>query len=129
MDEFEIIRTYFATQPVTRADVALGIGDDAALLRVPPGHELVATTDTLVAGVHFLADTDPADLGYRALAVNLSDLAAMGAEPAWATLSLTLPDVDPRWLEGFCRGFYELSREFGVQLVGGNLAHGPLNIT
>jgi thiamine-monophosphate kinase len=129
VDEFEIIRTYFATQPETRADVVLGIGDDAALLRVPLGHELVATTDTLVAGVHFLADTDPADLGYRALAVNLSDLAAMGAEPAWATLSLTLPDAEPRWLEGFCRGFYELSREFGVQLVGGNLAHGPLNIT
>lgn len=129
MDEFEIIRTFFATQPVTRADVALGIGDDAALLRVPAGQELVATTDTLVAGVHFLADADPADLGYRALAVNLSDLAAMGAEPAWTTLSLTLPDADPRWLEAFCRGFYELTREFGVQLVGGNLARGPLNIT
>lgn len=129
MDEFEIIRTFFATQPVTRADVALGIGDDAALLRVPAGQELVATTDTLVAGVHFLADADPADLGYRALAVNLSDLAAMGAEPAWTTLSLTLPAADPRWLEAFCRGFYELTREFGVQLVGGNLARGPLNIT
>lgn len=129
MDEFEIIRTYFATQPVTRADVTLGIGDDAALLRVPAGQELVATTDTLVAGVHFLDDADPADLGYRALAVNLSDLAAMGAEPAWTTLSLTLPAADPRWLEAFCRGFYELTREFGVQLVGGNLARGPLNIT
>lgn len=129
MDEFEIIRTFFATQPVTRADVALGIGDDAALLRVPAGQELVATTDTLVAGVHFLADADPADLGYRSLAVNLSDLAAMGAEPAWTTLSLTLPAAEPRWLEAFCRGFYELTREFRVQLVGGNLARGPLNIT
>ncbi len=129
MDEFEIIQTYFSTQPVTRADVACGIGDDAALLRVPPGNELVATTDTMVADVHFLADADPADVGYRALAINLSDLAAMGAEPAWATLSLTLPEARPAWLDAFCRGFYELAREFRVQLVGGNLARGPLNIT
>lgn len=129
MDEFEIIRTYFATQPVSRADVTLGIGDDAALLQVPAGQELVATTDTLVAGIHFLENADPSDLGYRALAVNLSDLAAMGAEPAWATLSLTLPDAQPVWLKGFCHGFYELARQFRVQLVGGNLARGPLNIT
>ena len=129
MNEFEIIRTFFATQPVTRADVVLGIGDDAALLRVPPGAELVATTDTLVSGVHFLEDADPADLGYRALAVNLSDLAAMGAEPAWTTLSLTLPEPRPAWLGAFCSGFYELARQFRVQLVGGNLARGPLNIT
>jgi len=129
MDEFEAIQAFFSVQPVRRADVALGIGDDAALLRVPAGQELVATTDTLVANVHFLADTDPADLGYRALAVNLSDLAAMGAEPAWATLSLTLPAVDADWLTGFCRGFYELASEFQVQLVGGNLARGPLNVT
>ena len=129
MDEFEIIRTFFATQPVTRADVTLGIGDDAALLQVPTGQELVATTDTLVAGIHFLEDADPSDLGYRALAVNLSDLAAMGAEPAWATLSLTLPVAQPEWLEGFCSGFYDLARQFRVQLVGGNLAKGPLNIT
>jgi len=129
MNEFEAIHAFFSVQPIRRADVALGIGDDAALLRVPAGLELVATTDTLVADVHFLADTDPADLGYRALAVNLSDLAAMGAEPAWATLSLTLPSVDPSWLDRFCRGFYELATEFRVQLVGGNLARGPLNIT
>ena len=112
-----------------RADVVLGIGDDAAILRVPAGHELVVSTDTLVAGVHFPVDTAAADIGWKALAVNLSDLAAMGAEPAWMTLALTLPDADPEWLDGFLDGFVELASEHGVALVGGDTTRGPLSIT
>ena len=112
-----------------RADVVLGIGDDAAILRVPAGHELVVSTDTLVAGVHFPVDTAAVDIGWKALAVNLSDLAAMGAEPAWMTLALTLPDADPEWLDGFLDGFVELANEHGVALVGGDTTRGPLSIT
>ena len=112
-----------------RADVALGIGDDDALLQVPPGHELVVTSDTLVAGVHFPDDTAPADLGWKALAVNLSDLAAMGAAPAWCTLAMTLPVADAAWLEAFADGFFELADEHGVALVGGDTTRGPLSLT
>ena len=129
MDEFELIRRYFSAGPVKRADVALGVGDDAALLRVPEGQELAVTTDSLLPGVHFPADLDPAAVGHRSLAANLSDLAAMGAEPAWTLLALTLPQADERWLEGFSRGFFALAKQHRVQLVGGNIARGPLNIT
>lgn len=129
MDEFELIRRYFSTGSVKRSDVALGIGDDAALLTVPAGQELAVTTDSLLPGVHFPADLDAAAVGHRALAVNLSDLAAMGAEPAWALLALTLPEVDATWLEGFSRGFFALAKKHQVALVGGNIARGPLNIT
>src|SRR5215469_18946657 len=129
MDEFALIRKYFSQQDVKRADVALGVGDDAALLRVPPGHELVASTDSLVSGVHFPEDLDPEAVGHRALAANLSDLAAMGATPAWVLLALTLPKADERWLEGFSRGFFALARRHQVALVGGNVARGPLNVT
>jgi thiamine-monophosphate kinase len=124
--ETELIDRYFRLLGAVRPDVALGIGDDAALLRVPAGQELVQTTDALVAGAHFLGDDDPESIGYRLLAANLSDLAAMGAEPAWALLSLTLPEVDEPWLAAFARGFGLLAREQGVALVGGNLARGPL---
>ena len=112
-----------------RADVVLGIGDDAAILRVPAGSELVVSTDTLVAGVHFPSDTSAADIGWKALAVNLSDLAAMGAEPAWMTLALTLPEADADWLDGFLDGFVELANQHGVALVGGDTTRGPLAIT
>ena len=112
-----------------RADVVLGIGDDAAILRVPAGSELVVSTDTLVAGVHFPDDTGAADIGWKSLAVNLSDLAAMGAEPAWMTLALTLPDADAEWLDGFLDGFVELANLHGVALVGGDTTRGPLAIT
>lgn len=128
MNEFELIRTFFARQPLTRADVATGIGDDAALLRVPPGQLLAVTSDLLVAGVHFFPDVNPVSLGHKALAVNLSDLAAMGAEPAWFLLNLTLPQADTQWLEQFCRGMFALAREYNVQLVGGDTARGPLAI-
>ena len=128
MTEFELIRRFFSAQPVARDDVILGIGDDAAILQPPAGCQLVVTTDTLVAGVHFFADADPVALGHKALAVNLSDLAAMGAEPAWFLLNLTLPQPDEKWLTGFCEGLFALAREFNVQLVGGNTSRGPLAI-
>lgn len=126
--EFEIIQRHFAALGAARPDVVLGIGDDAALLRPEAGSELVATVDTLVEGRHFLPGADPHSLGHRALAVNLSDIAAMGATPAWALLSLTLPDADEAWLGAFAGGFAALAREHGVALVGGNLARGPLGI-
>lgn len=128
MDEFGIIRRYFASQAPTRADVMLGIGDDAAVLAVPPDRELVVTVDNLVAGVHFPPEFAAEAVGHRALAVSLSDLAAMGAEPAWVLLALTLPEADEPWLDGFSRGFFALARRHGVALVGGNMARGPLDI-
>lgn len=128
MNEFELIRTYFARQPVQRADVVLGIGDDAAILAPPPGRQVCVTTDVMVSGVHFLPDADPVALGHKALAVNLSDLAAMGAEPAWFTLNLTLPEVNATWLESFCKGLFVLASQHNIQLVGGNTSRGPLAI-
>ncbi len=129
LSEFEIIERYFRRHAGARDDVVLGIGDDAALVRPPPGLELALAIDTLVSGVHFLPSTDPAALGHKALAVNLSDLAAMGAEPAWATLSLTLPAADEEWLEPFAAGFAALARNHGVALIGGDTTRGPLSIT
>lgn len=127
--EFEIIRRWFTPAGPGRDDVVAGVGDDAALLAVPPDTELVVCMDTLVAGVHFPDGTAPAAIGHKALAVNLSDLAAMGAEPAWVTLSVTLPDNDTDWLEQFSRGFFELADHYHVQLVGGDITRGPLSIT
>lgn len=129
MDEFALIRRYFTDGGVMRADTVLGIGDDAAVLRVPDDRQLVVTTDSLVSGVHFPAELQPDAIGHRALAANLSDLAAMGAEPAWVLLALTLPEADERWLESFSEGFFRLARSHHVALVGGNVARGPLNIT
>ncbi len=127
--EFDLIRHFFTEQPVQRADVPLGIGDDAALLAPPAGSSLVVSVDTLIAGVHFPLDTAARAVGHKALAVNLSDLAAMGAEPAWATLALTLPTADTSWLTGFTQGFFDLASEHDVQLVGGDTTRGPLSIT
>ncbi|MHB8405232.1 MAG: thiamine-phosphate kinase [Gammaproteobacteria bacterium] len=129
MDESELIHRYFDRHSVQRDDVRLGIGDDAAILRVPPGQELAVSVDSLLAGVHFPDDMPPKAVGHRALAVNLSDLAAMGAQPAWAVLALSLPQADTGWLEEFARGFLALAERYNVALVGGNLARGPLNIT
>ena len=112
-----------------RSDVVLGIGDDAALLSVPNDHHLVVSTDTLNSGMHFPHDTAPEDIGYKSLAVNLSDLAAMGATPAWASLAISLPDTDIDWLEKFLDGFFELANEHSVQLIGGDTTQGPLSIT
>jgi thiamine-monophosphate kinase len=127
--EFELIERYLRRVGAARSDVVAGVGDDAALLRPPPGYDLVATVDTLTPGVDFLADTKPSDLGYRALAVSLSDLAAMGADPAWALLALTLPSADEAWLEDFVVGFDGLARTHGVALAGGDLGRGPLSIS
>ena len=127
--EFDLIRQFFAHATRPRDDVLLGIGDDCALLQPPAGQTLAVSIDTLVEGRHFAAGTDPAALGHKALAVNLSDLAAIGARPAWATLALTLPSADPVWLEAFMRGFVELAAEYRVQLVGGDTTRGPRSIS
>lgn len=129
MNEFELIHRHFASLTPSAADVALGIGDDAALLRVGPGQELVVTTDTLVAGRHFPHTSAPADIGWKALAVNLSDLAAMGATARWFTLALTLPEADEAWLAGFASGLSGLATRHGLALVGGDTTGGPLSIT
>jgi len=129
MDEFALIRRFFAAAATSRDDVILGIGDDAALLKVPAGQELAVSTDSLVADVHFPATLPPDAVGHRALAANLSDLAAMGATPAWVLMALTLPEPDETWLESFSRGFFVLAKQHGVVLVGGNMARGPLNVT
>jgi thiamine-monophosphate kinase len=127
--ESELIERYFRGLGTARADVALGIGDDAALVEVPASAQLVLTTDALVEGVHFLPGAPAHSLGFRALAVNLSDLAAMGASPCWALLSLNLPSADDSWLQRFADGFGALARLHGVALVGGNLSRGALSIT
>jgi thiamine-monophosphate kinase len=124
--EFDIIERYFKREPADD-DVVLGIGDDAAVIRID-GLAAI-TVDTLVAGVHFPHEIPPQLLGSRAMAVNLSDLAAMGVQPKWCTLALTLPKAEAAWLERFARGFFELADEFGVSLVGGDLTRGPLTVT
>jgi thiamine-monophosphate kinase len=129
LSEFELIDRFFRCCGATRADVPLGVGDDAALIDCPPDRQLVAAIDTLVEAVHFPAGSPAASIGHRALAVNLSDLAAMGAEPAWALLALTLPRADERWLAEFARGLGGLARGFGVALVGGDTTSGPLTVT
>lgn len=128
MNEAEIIRRIATRGSRERADVVLGIGDDAAILRVPEGHELVVSTDRVVEGVHFLPHMDPYSIGYKALAVNLSDLAAMGAEPAWFTLNLALPKADEIWLNTFCNGLFTVADAFGVALVGGDTDRAPLAV-
>jgi thiamine-monophosphate kinase len=129
VDENDIIGRHFLALGPRRADVVLGIGDDAAVLKPPAGMDLISTTDSLVEGTHFLPGTDPRSLGYRALAVNLSDCAAMGARPLWALLSLVMPSADDAWLGAFAGGLGELLSAHEVALVGGNLARGPLSIT
>ena len=126
LGEFDLIQKYF-TRPTPQA--VLGIGDDCALLLPPPGMQLAVTMDALNVGVHFPPDTAPADIGWKALAVNLSDLAAMGAAPAWCTLSLSLPQPDAAWIDGFLDGFLDLAGEHGIALVGGDTTRGPLSIS
>ena len=126
LSEFDLISRYFTRAP---RHTTLAVGDDAALFSVNPGCEVAASADMLVEGVHFFADVDPQSLGHKALAVNLSDLAAMGATPRWVMLSLALPDVDTQWLEGFSRGFFALADKHGVDLIGGDTTRGPLNIS
>ena len=127
--EFELIQRFFSRKSQPLSDVALGIGDDAALLNPPAEQQLVIAIDTLVQGVHFPADTLPYDIGWKALAVNLSDLAAMGAEPAWFTLALTLPESSEAWLTEFSHGLFDLANQYGLSLVGGDTTRGPLTVT
>ena len=129
LSEFVLIERYFRNCGAQRSDVTVGVGDDAALLTPPTGCELVAATDTLVAGVHFPHDSPAASVGHRALAVNLSDLAAMGARPAWALLALTLPEADEAWLGEFAAGLGALARAHEVALVGGDTTRGPLTVS
>ncbi|WIO44164.1 thiamine-phosphate kinase [Klebsiella electrica] len=127
--EFSLIARYFDRVKSRRLDVETGIGDDCALLNIPEKKTLAISTDTLVAGNHFLPDIDPADLAYKALAVNLSDLAAMGAEPAWLTLALTLPAADEAWLESFSDSLFMQLNYYDMQLIGGDTTRGPLSMT
>ncbi|KPC52890.1 thiamine-phosphate kinase [Amantichitinum ursilacus] len=126
MNEFDLIARYFH-RPGTVAD--LGVGDDAALLTPAPGQQLAISVDMLVAGRHFFEDVDPFTLGHKSLAVNLSDLAAMGATPRWFTLALALPHADAAWLEAFSRGMFALAEAHGLELVGGDTTRGPLTIS
>jgi thiamine-monophosphate kinase len=125
MSEFDLIKRHF-TRPAPTA--LLGVGDDCALLQVTEGKVLAVSSDMLVSGTHFFADADPCLLGHKTLAVNLSDLAAMGARPRWATLAISLPRADEAWLERFSAGFFALANRYGVDLVGGDTTRGPLNL-
>ena len=124
--EFDLIRRHF-TRPTRHTDLA--VGDDAALLRAQPGMQLAVSTDMLVAGTHFFADTGPEDLGWKTLAVNVSDLAAMGATPRWAFLALALPGADEAWIAAFARGFFACADAHGVDLAGGDTTRGPLTLS
>ncbi|WP_421570375.1 thiamine-phosphate kinase [Stenotrophomonas sp. PD6] len=126
--EFSLIER-IRTRTHARADVLLGIGDDAALLQPRAGEQLVVTADTLNSGVHFPAETAPYDIGWKTLAVNLSDLASMGARPAWCTLALSLPDAQTDWIDAFADGFFALADEHGIVLVGGDTTRGPLSLS
>ena len=127
--EFDIIRQLAEGQKLSRDEIKLGIGDDAAVLEIPSGYELVVSTDTLNHGVHFSEDDDAGDIGYKVLAVNLSDLAAMGAQPLAFNLSLSLPQSDENWLESFASGLFALANQYQVQLTGGDTTQGPLSIS
>jgi thiamine-monophosphate kinase len=127
--EFELIGRYFSRLGAQRSDVRIGVGDDGAVLVPPASRELVVVTDSLVEGVHFPPGSPAASIGHRAFAVNLSDIAAMGAEAAWALLALTLPEPDEHWLQQFARAAGDLCRRHGVSLVGGDTTRGPLSIT
>lgn len=130
MNEFEIIEHYFKqAHPASQANLTLGIGDDAAIINVPDDTELVISMDTLVAGVHFFENSSAEDIAYKSLAVNLSDIAAMGASPRWISLSLTLPDKDLDWIKKFSSSFNQLAMEHSLVLIGGDLTKGPLSIT
>jgi thiamine-monophosphate kinase len=128
LGEFELIDRFFREAGCRRGDVVLGVGDDGAILRPPEGFDLIAVSDTLVEGVHFPAGAPARSVGHRALAVNLSDIAAMGAVPAWSLLALTLPRADEAWLKEFAEGFSILALEHEVELVGGDTTRGPLMI-
>ncbi len=129
VSEFEIINRYFASQTTAAENIILGIGDDAAVVSMPADKQLVVSVDTLISGVHFPVQTSPADIAWKALAVNLSDLAAMGASPAWFTLALSLPEVMHNWLAAFSESLADISSIYRIPLIGGDTTCGPLSIT
>ncbi|MGZ8225932.1 MAG: thiamine-phosphate kinase [Methylovulum sp.] len=129
ISEFALIQRFFSRRPIKNSSTHLGIGDDCALLSIPDGYELAITTDTMVENVHFFADADPEQLGHKLLAVNLSDLASMGAKPISVTLALTLPNIDENWLAAFAKGFLKLADHYSVDLIGGDTTSGPLTLT
>lgn len=129
LSEFSLIDKYFKSRRTRRNDVSVGIGDDAAVTDVPAGMQLVSAVDTMVSGVHFPEQTPAFSIGHKSLAVNLSDLAAMGAEPVWAMLAITMPQADEVWIKQFCDGFFQLAEQHNVDLVGGDTTQGPLTIT
>ena len=129
MNEFSVIRNFFAESQFERKDVLLGIGDDAAITKVPVGQYLVTTTDTILEGVHFIEGTSPSAIAHKAIATNLSDLAAMGAEASWINLSLSIPSADKKWLEEFSSKVRELCEYFSIQLIGGDTVKGTLSVT
>ncbi|MFT4938417.1 MAG: thiamine-monophosphate kinase [Paraglaciecola sp.] len=129
MKEFSVIDGFFKNKGYQRKDVVIGIGDDCAITQVPDGQSLATTTDTLISGVHFSPETSPHAIAQKAVAVNLSDLAAMGAEPAWISLSLSLPHIDQEWLAEFSRGLHEITHYYSIALIGGDTVQGPLAIT
>jgi len=127
--EFSLIRDCFYRTEKYHPETTLGIGDDASLLQIPKGNQLVVSIDTMVEGVHFLQGTDPEALGHKLLAINLSDMAAMGADPVWATLALTIPENSREWLSEFSRGLFTLADQYQIDLVGGDTTRGPLTMT
>jgi thiamine-monophosphate kinase len=127
--EFDLIRKYFYQRQACRDDVHLGLGDDCAIVKAPDDARLVISTDTLVEGTHFVAGANPAWVAHKALASNLSDLAAMGGTPAWCSLALTLPEIQEPWLQSFCDAFFRLADAYGIQLIGGDTTKGPLSIS
>jgi len=127
--EFDLIGQYFTHKSVSRDDVIAGIGDDCAILSVPTGKQLVVTTDTMVRGIHFLPDANPADVAHKLVAVNISDIAAMGGQPAWASLALTLPDYDHAWLRAFSDCLHQQLHSYGVSLIGGDTTKGEMTLT
>ncbi|XQW85926.1 thiamine-phosphate kinase [Thalassotalea piscium] len=129
MKEFELIKNYFTEQAVKRKDVLLGIGDDCAIVIPSEKQNIAITTDTLVAGVHFPLDTPPRAIGHKAVAVNLSDLAAIGAEPSWISVAITLPEIEELWVSEFCAGLFDLCEYYNVHVIGGDTTQGPLSIT
>jgi len=129
LSEFSLIKHYFEKCTASRDDVLLGIGDDCAIVQADTNQQVAVSVDTLVEGIHFLPEVEPESLGHKSLAVSLSDLAAMGAEPAWFTLALTLPETDEKWLAGFAKGLANLANAHGIALIGGDTTRGPLSIT
>lgn len=127
--EFKLIETYFKNLTQKDDSVLVGIGDDAAVIEYQPGHNIVVCVDTLVAGIHFPLEAPVDSIGYKSLAVNISDMAAMGATPKWATLALTLPENDNNWLKEFSSGFAEIAGQYGISLIGGDTTKGPLTIS